>query len=259
MLTKYYILIFIALFFLSCSASKEDSAVQKSEKQPKSTSDKKLQEVDNTVLNKKNAVSFLTEYAKNNLENTVIMRTSLGEIKIKLYDEAPLHRANFIRLVKKKFYDETLFYRVIKGFVVQGGGSDDLAHGRKKRKIGKYTLPAEFNEKYFHKKGALAAARNYENNPDKRSNPFDFYFVHGNLYDKLTLDALALENELEFNQIQQNAYFTIGGAPHLDNEHTVFGEVTKGLDIIDEIANREVGEGDWPLENVFIETITIVE
>jgi len=244
-------------FFLSCSQQDETSSDGK--KATKSASKKKSQPKDNVVLDKRNAVSFLTEYAKKNPENTVIMRTTLGNIRIKLYEDTPIHRANFIRLVKKKFYDETLFYRVIKGFVVQGGGSDDLAHGRKKRKIGKYNLPAEFNNKYFHKKGALAAARNYENNPKKESNPFDFYFVHGALYDKVTLDALATENNVVFNKTQQQAYFTIGGAPHLDQEHTVFGEIMEGLEVIDEIANREVGEGDWPLENVFIETITLVK
>ena len=253
--------IFLFLLLLSCEPSDKtkNSSENKKSAQSASTPKKKAKEVDNVILDDKNVVDFLNEYGQNNPENKVIMKTTLGDIHITLYGETPLHRANFIRLVKKKFYDETLFYRVIKGFVVQGGGSDDLSHGRKKRKLGKYTIPPEFNKQYFHKKGALAAARNYENNPEKRSNPFDFYFVHGAVYDKVTLDALATENNVNFNQAQKQAYFSIGGAPHLDGEHTVFGEVTKGLDVIDEIAAREVGEGDWPLENVYIESITIVE
>ncbi|MBT28223.1 MAG: peptidylprolyl isomerase [Thalassobius sp.] len=255
---KIYLLGIVCLLLVGCSDGSEKESSDSSNKSEKAQVKTKKKKVDNTVLTDKNAVSFLTEYAKENPENEVLMKTSLGDIKIKLYENTPLHRANFIRLVKKDFYDNTLFYRVIKGFVVQGGGSDDLAHGRKKRKIGKYNIPAEFQSENIHKKGALAAARNYENNPDKKSNPFDFYFVHGQKYDKLTLDAMADEKGITFSEKQRNAYLNIGGAPHLDGEHTVFGEVVEGLDVIDEIASKEVGEGDWPVENVYIESIEIV-
>lgn len=254
----YRYLFFLLILFLSCENSGNSEKSVKSKKSS-STKQKKAKEVDNVILDKKNAVSFLTEYGEYNLEANVIMKTSLGDIHITLFKETPLHRANFLRLVKKKFYDKTLFYRVIKGFVVQGGGSDDLSHGRKKRKIGKYTLPAEFKSQLYHKKGVIAAARNYDNNPEKRSNPFDFYFVHGAVYDKVSLESLATEKNIVFSQEQKQAYLSIGGTPHLDGEHTVFGEVTKGLDVIDAIAEREVGEGDWPLENVYIESITIVK
>jgi len=256
---RYLAFILLTFFILSCEETKNKKGTSANNKKSTATPKKTKKLEDNTVLSDKNAVDFLTEYGKNNPENKVIMKTTLGDIHISLYEETPLHRANFIRLAKKDFYDETLFYRVVKGFVVQGGGSDDLSHGRLKRKIGKYTIPPEFYNQYFHKKGALAAARNYEDNPDKRSNPFDFYFVHGVLYDKITLDAMAEEKNVTFDDAQRQAYLTVGGAPHLDNEHTVFGEVTKGLDVIDEIAAREVGEGDWPLENVYINSITIVE
>ncbi|UZR92889.1 peptidylprolyl isomerase [Chondrinema litorale] len=257
---KIYLLGILCLLLVGCSegGDKDDSGNSKDKSEKEKVKKQKKVE-DNTVLTDKNVVSFLTEYAKENPEDQVIMKTSLGDIKIKLYENTPLHRANFIRLAKKDFYDNTLFYRVIKGFVVQGGGSDDLAHGRKKRKIGKYNIPAEFKSGNIHKKGALAAARNYENNPDKKSNPFDFYFVHGQQYDKLTLDAMADEKGITFSEKQKTAYLNIGGAPHLDGEHTVFGEVIEGLDIIDEIASKEVGEGDWPVENVYIESIEIVK
>ena len=249
----------IFILFISCDDSEKQTNSQNNQKGTvKSKTVAKKKQEDNTILSNKNVVSFLNTYAEENTANQVLMHTSLGDIKIKLYDDTPLHRANFIRLVKKDFYDKTLFYRVIKGFVVQGGGSDDLAHGRKKRKIGKYMIPSEFVAGNIHKKGALAAARNYEDNPDKKSNPFDFYFVHGQQYDKLTLDAMADEKGIEFNDKQQNAYLSLGGAPHLDGEHTVFGEVTEGLNVIDDIASKEVGEGDWPIENVYIESIEIL-
>ena len=174
-----------------------------------------------------------------------------GVIKLKLYDETPLHRDNFLKLATEGFYDSLLFHRIIKGFMIQGGdpNSKNAAPGVMlgSGDIG-YTIPAEFNEKLFHKKGALAAART--DNPAMASSGCQFYIVQGKVYgeDELTM----LENRLgfKFSPEQREAYKTIGGTPFLDRKYTVYGEVTEGLDVLDKIAAVATGPGDRPVEDL---------
>ncbi len=240
------------------------------------------------------------------MDRTIVIRTDFGDIDIKLYDETPLHRDNFLKLVSEGFYKDLLFHRVIKNFMIQGGdpssrgasassvlGSGDLD----------YTIPAEFNSKYFHKKGALAAARlGDQMNPSKSSSASQFYIVTGeivsdrnlmniekqkverkkqavynelqNLHkatikelyangDKASLAELrsnliaeaedevrALESELLYGVEQKEIYKTLGGTPFLDGEYTVFGEVTKGLDVVDTIQEVATNAHDRPLEDI---------
>lgn len=210
------------------------------------------------VLDQKNAVAELTRYGAENPETKVRINTRLGQMEILLYEDTPLHRANFIMLIKRGYYDQSLFYRVIRDFVVQGGDSDDLKFRDKKRRIGKYLLPAEIApERHFHKKGALAAAREYEKNPEKQSASFDFYLVKGTRFSAAELQAVAREHNLLLTEEQRRLYTILGGTPHLDGQHTVFGEVVSGLEVIDRIAELPVGEGDWPQENVEM-TIEII-
>lgn len=249
-------------------------------------------------------------------ETQVVMKTSLGTIKLKLYNETPQHRDNFIKLVKEGQYNGLLFHRVIKDFMVQGGdvtskdapmskqlGAGDLG----------YTVPAEFvYPKYFHKKGALSAARTGDEvNPEKESSASQFYIVTGKVYKdaelaqmekqkegrlkqsifarlqkensdkikaayqsgdkaelaiirdtlvgKTEMEAEKRKDETKLTPEQREAYKTIGGVPFLDNEYTVYGEVTEGLDVVDAIQNVKTNRQDRPLENVVIESVSIIE
>lgn len=195
-------------------------------------------------------MDFLTEYGKENKATKVLVRTTMGDIKVKLHTETPLHRANFLYLIERGYFKNTVFYRVVKNFVVQGGNSDEAIHTKMRRKIGTYTLPPEFKPHLIHKKGALSIAREYDNNPEKRSSPYDFFFVHGMVYDARQIPSLNVQ--------QTKAYTTVGGAPNLDMEHTVFGQVIDGIEIIDKIANVKVDKGDWPITNVYIKSIEVL-
>lgn len=180
-------------------------------------------------LNKENVNNFFTAYGKQHLENKVIIKTKFGNIKIRLYDDVPIHRANFIFLTKIKYFNTTEIYRVAKNFVIQGGNSDETYTQNQRRLYGNYTLDPEFKKHRTHKYGALAATREWENNPYKKSNPFEFYIVHSR-----------------------------SGAHHLNNEHTVFGEVIAGFDTMDKISKVPVGRDEWPTEDIRM-TIEIID
>lgn len=167
----------------------------------------------------------------------VLMETSLGNLMLKLYNETPKHRDNFATLVQKGFYDSLLFHRVIKGFMIQGGDPQSkfaqpgipLGNGD----VG-YRIPAEFNPALIHKKGVLAAAR--DNNPEKASSGCQFYIVQGRPVAESQLDMVQARTGWTLTSEQKNIYRNIGGAPHLDNNYTVFGEVMAGIDVVDKIA-----------------------
>lgn len=244
---------------------------------------------------------------ENEKRTQVEIKTSLGDIVVELYNETPKHRDNFIKLVKEGYYDGVLFHRVIKDFMIQtGDGSSKNA--KKDDMLGagdlNYTIPAEFvYPKFFHKKGALAAARTGDQvNPERASSGSQFYIVTGrvcnddemrmmeqrleygkkqSIFQSLAMqhrdeiiemqrngDQAGLEklqNELiplveaeyakdpaKFNEEQRQAYSTIGGAPHLDGQYTVFGEVVKGLEVVDKIQNVTTGANDRPVDDVKI-------
>lgn len=248
-------------------------------------------------------------------ETQVRMQTNLGTITLKLYNETPLHRDNFIKLVKEGQYEGLLFHRVINEFMIQGGdvtsknaplskqlGAGDLG----------YTVPAEFvYPRYFHKRGALCAARTGDDsNPEKASSASQFYIVTGKVYsegeikqlekqkesrlkqaifnrlqneNKTTImqyyksgdkDSLAImrdtligkteietekrKEETKLTAQQREAYTTVGGVPFLDNEYTVYGEVTEGIEIVDKIQKVKTNSSDRPLENIVIESMQII-
>lgn len=248
-------------------------------------------------------------------ETQVVMDTTLGKIKIKLYNETPRHRDNFLKLVKEGQYNGLLFHRVIKEFMVQGGdvtskdapmnkqlGAGDLG----------YTVPAEFvYPKYFHKKGALCAARTGDEvNPEKASSASQFYIVTGKVYKenelkqmemqlenrlkqsifarlqtenkpkimelyrsgdkaelailrdtligKTELEAEKRKDEAKLTPEQRETYTTVGGVPFLDNQYTVYGEVTEGMDVVDAIQKVKTNKQDRPTENIVINSIEII-
>ena len=182
-------------------------------------------------------------------ETIVVIKTNYGTIKAKLYNDTPLHRDNFIKLVNEGWYNNSPFHRIIKNFMIQGGQNDDgrLDPG--------YKVPAEIKSNQFHKKGALCAARQPDQvNPKKASSGSQFYIVQGQKYDDQTLDMYENRMGKVIGAKQRQAYKTVGGTPHLDGDYTVFGEVIEGMDVVDKIAAVKTGYMDAPVDAV---TMTI--
>ncbi len=191
--------------------------------------------------------------AGNKAETLVLIKTSYGNITAKLYNDTPLHRDNFIKLVKEGWYNGSPFHRVINNFMIQGGGN------KNGQQDPGYTVPAEFNTSHVHTKGALAAARLPDQaNPKRASSGSQFYIVQGQKYDPKTLGMMATRSGTSYTDEQMKAYTTLGGTPHLDGSYTVFGEVIDGLDVIDKIAVVKTGQMDKPLQPVTM-TIEILE
>lgn len=195
------------------------------------------------------------QQSANNNGQVIVMETSLGNIELLLYDDTPLHRDNMIKLIREGYYDGQLFHRVINNFMIQGG--DPHSKGAEKgQRLGTggpgYTIEAEIREQYFHKKGALAAARQGDAvNPTKRSSGSQFYIVHGQVVNEAQLTTLQTRGVHDpFTPEEIEAYTTIGGTPHLDDGYTVFGEVISGLDVIDAIAAKRTDNNDRPLDDI---------
>lgn len=222
--TLFYLL---ALLSLGCSQKEQHKVDLNRESKPKSTLHKKCKKRNKDSLNNKNAVSFFTAYGKENPETKVRFQTRLGTIDIQLFEDTPLHRANFIYLVKKGYFDTTCFHRVVPNFIAQGGNSESFKTSRFRNKRKNYRLPPEFRKNHKHVRGSLAIARDWEDNPQKLSTPFEFYI-------------------------------TVKSEPHLNFEHTVFGKVINGMDVVDKITKVKRGKDDWPNEDIFIKA-TVLE
>ena len=232
-------------------------------------------------------------------QTTIVLVTDFGDIEVLLYENTPQHRDNFIKLAKEGFYDGTLFHRVIKGFMIQGGDPDskDAQPGTRLGMGGPgYTIPAEILPENIHKRGALAAART--NNPERAPSGSQFYIVQGKVLSDAELDQVEVqiaygnarpmfyqylkeeqengatadsaqmranrkamewvrENPFKMKDEVREIYKTDGGTPHLDGEYTVFGEVIKGMEIVDKITELETDEADRPKTDVKIKQIKV--
>lgn len=192
-------------------------------------------------------------------DRIVEISTDFGKMKIRLYNETPKHRDNFIKLAKEGYFDGTLFHRVINSFMIQGGDPDSKT-AKPGQQLGmggpSYRVPAEFNPNLIHKKGVLAAAR--DQNPEKASSGSQFYIVQGKKYTDAELQGLVGKTGKKYSTEQINIYKTVGGTPFLDGEYTVFGEVIEGLDVIDKIAAVEKDRNDRPLKDVKM-TVKIIK
>lgn len=181
----------------------------------------------------------------------VLISTEYGDIRIRLYDETPLHKANFIKLAKEGFFDSTLFHRVIPTFMIQGGdpNSKTAAAGQPlgMGNVG-YRVPAEFNTSLIHKRGVLAAAR--DNNPEKASSGCQFYITQGKKYSDFELDQISQSRGTKFTDEQRAIYKEIGGTPFLDMQYTVFGEVVSGIEVVDKIATEPRDGNDRPIKDI---------
>jgi len=185
----------------------------------------------------------------------IVIETSMGNMEVLLYDDTPQHRDNMLKLAKEGFYDSLIFHRVIDHFMIQGGDpySRNAPKGQRLGTGGPgYTIPAEFSEHHFHKKGALAAARKGDNvNPKQKSSGSQFYIVQGQVFntDQLTM-MQSSGHHSPFTPEQIKAYTTTGGTPHLDGAYTVFGEVIRGMDVLDRIASVQTDNYDRPVQDI---------
>ncbi|MCH1444015.1 MAG: peptidylprolyl isomerase, partial [Flavobacteriaceae bacterium] len=215
------------IFFLGCKNNSynsiETSNIPKNKKTNVTDQINELKEEvkENIILTDENVIDFLFEYEKNNKENHVRIHTPFGEIDILLFNNTPYHRSNFIYLTKKKYFEGTQFYRVINDFVIQAGNSDNIKISKKRRDIGKYLLPNDFNKGHTHKRGMVSMPSSTVDNPYKMASPFEFFIVQKK-----------------------------DGAHHLNGSYTIFGEVIDGMETVDIIANLPTDNRDWPLNNV---------
>ena len=201
-------------------------------------------------------LAITTAFAKGPKNQYVRIRTGYGDCIIRLYNETPKHRDNFIKLVKQGFYNGTLFHRVIQNFMIQGGDPDskDTTKAKPGAELGNgdvgYTVPAEFRDSLFHKRGVLAAAR--DDNPAKASSGCQFYIVEGKRYTDGKMDTLETTRLKGFKipAWQREIYKTVGGTPQLDHNYTVYGEVVTGIDMVDRIAAVKKDQRDRPEKDV---------
>lgn len=181
------------------------------------------------LLTEKNAMDFFLQFEKEHKENKVRIYTDLGNIDILLFDKTKFHRANFIFLTKQNYFENTQFYRVIDNFIAQAGNSDDRRVQRKRMNIGKYLLPTDTKRGYKHDRGVISMPSSEIDNPHKLASPYEFFIVTQR-----------------------------GGAHFLDGDYTIFGKVIKGMDIVDKITAVDTDDSDWPLKNIYIRKVEII-
>jgi cyclophilin family peptidyl-prolyl cis-trans isomerase len=194
---------------------------------------------------------FTVTYAQKLYKDKVVIKTEYGNIVMALYENTPKHRDNMLKLVKQKFYDSTLFHRVIPQFVIQGGDPDSK-RATAGQQLGEgdvgYKIPAEINIADYHKYGAIGMAR--DQNPDKASSGCQFYIVTGKKFTDAELDAISAKTGRKFTPVQRNMYKNKGGTPHLDGNYTVFGVVEEGMDIVEKIAAEPRNSLDRPDKDI---------
>lgn len=229
-----WLVIFLVTLFLGCEDTKKTSD-QKVKERPliqKDSSEIQIQSTEDLypLITNKNVIDFLTEYGASHPETRATITTNHGAITIRLFEDTPLHRANFVYLVKQEYFNGTFFHRIVKNFIIQGGNSDDVSTPRKRNKIGrKYLIPAEIKPSRNHRYGTVSGAKDYRENPDNKSAPFEFFIFLG----------------------PQTS------TRHLNGNYTVFGEVIKGMNVVEKIANLPAEDDDWPIQNVYIQNITL--
>ena len=236
----------------SCSSSqgKETTLIAES------ASDGELQMADQPVDNQETTrnMDSLTK---------VLFKTSMGDITIALYDNTPQHRDNFIKLVNDNFYKDILFHRIIQGFMIQTGDPESKgAPAGKQLGAGGpgYTIPAEFRKENFHKRGAVAAARQGDQvNPTKASSGSQFYIVDGRKFSENEMAGISYQYGKSFTDEQRRIYINEGGAPFLDGDYTVFGEVVKGMDVVDKIAAAQKDRFDRPVKDIKIISAKVIK
>ncbi|NJB70485.1 cyclophilin family peptidyl-prolyl cis-trans isomerase [Saonia flava] len=188
------------------------------------------EEEEEFVLTEENAIDFFFNYQKTLIEDKVKITTNLGSFTVELYDNVPYHKANFIYLTKKGYFNNTMFHRVVKNFIIQGGNSDNIEAAKKRRKIGKYLLPPDTRKGHKHHRGTISMPSSEIDNPHMLASPYEFFIV-----------------------------VTKPGSYHLDGDYTPFGKVIQGMDVVDLINQQPVDDGDWPAPNIYITKAEVIK
>lgn len=175
------------------------------------------------VLTEDNAIDFFFKYQQDLKANRVRMRTSMGDFTIELYDDVPYHKANFIYLARQRYFDSTMFHRVVPNFIIQGGNADNVKTSQKRTRIGRYLLPPDTRKGYRHHRGTVSMPSSEINNPHMLASPYEFFIV-----------------------------VTQPGSYHLDGDYTAFGSVVEGMEVVDAINQVEIDDGEWPMKNIYI-------
>ncbi len=253
----------ISILLLACSEpmkENEESPVKKEvapviEKKEvvKAAEEKKVEPIRN-----KDVVERLTQYGKENPETICLIKTDFGDIKVRLFKDTPLHRASFIMLAKTGCFNNIVFTRVSPQFMAQAGGTYDENTVAKRKEIARYSIPAEILSHHYHKQGALGAARSYNNNPKKRSDAFNFYFVEGSIYNDMTLDKYEEENKYKYPAAHREYYKQNAGAAHIDGQHTVFGEIIEGYSVVPKLTSVKRSSSDWPVTDIYIKEVIVL-
>ena len=228
---RLFILFFLSCVLLSCEGKKTNT-IESKKSNPTSITIQSIPEKKEPsfLLSDANVMEFLLDYDQKHKEDRVRITTDFGTIDVQLFESTKFHRANFIYLTKKQYFNNTQFYRVIQNFVIQAGNSDDRHTSIKRQNIGKYLLPNDYDKGFKHDRGMLSMPSKNVENPYKKASPFEFFIV------------------------QQE-----GGAHHLDGDYTIFGKVIRGMEVVDKIAAVPTDASDWPLQNVFIQKIEILK
>jgi peptidyl-prolyl cis-trans isomerase A (cyclophilin A) len=219
------VLSLLVLLVISCQEKPKKKTIKVKVPEKKQVKKTESKDQKGIVLNDNNAIPFFYEYAAKNKENKVRIITQYGNIDILLYNNTPYHRANFIYLTKKKYFDGTMFHRVVPKFIIQGGNSDNRKSMLKRREIGRYLLPPDTKKGHSHHRGVISMPSSEIDNPHKLASPYEFFIV------------------------QQSP-----GAYHLDGNYTAFGEVISGMEVVDQINQLEVDGREMPISNTYIKT-----
>ena len=209
---------------------KESQKTNTSETSKKSTKEAEKKKKKEVRITSENVLDYMIEFGKNNPERKVRIVTDFGNIDIELYNETPYHRANFIMLAKRNYFEGTQFHRVVKDFVIQGGNSDGWNIAKKRRKIGRYLLPPDTKKGFKHDRGVISMPSGDIENPYKLASPYEFFIVQKK-----------------------------GGTHHLNGEYTAFGKVFAGMDVVDEIANQPTDKGEWPKAEIMIRRVKVLD
>ncbi|MGB1021012.1 MAG: peptidylprolyl isomerase [Flavobacteriaceae bacterium] len=229
-ISKITILSLLALLLIQCQEKKTKKSTQKKTESTqkidvKEENTKTVETIkDQIVLDDKNAIPFFFEYAKDHPEKKVRVKTKFGNFIIELFENTPYHRANFIYLTQKKYFNGTTFHRVVPGFIIQGGNSDNYKTSRKRGEIGRYLLPNDLRKGHSHHRGILSMPSSEIENPYKLASPFEFFIV-----------------------VQSP------GAYHLDGNYTPFGRIIEGMEVVDQINQQPIDNREAPLHNIFME------